>query len=84
MDPLLVFPDPAPPEIVQWLDLAGFPWKAVADEQILVWNRDAAGHVQRVVQGEDGADEPYADVPGFCRAVTLAELLERGAPTFDR
>ena len=28
--------------------------------------------------GEDGADEPYADVPGFCRAVKLAEVAEHG------
>lgn len=28
--------------------------------------------------GEDGANEPYADVPGFCRAVKLAEIAEHG------
>jgi type I restriction enzyme M protein len=28
--------------------------------------------------GEDGAGEPYADVPGFCRAVNLAEIAEHG------
>ncbi|MBI5333872.1 MAG: SAM-dependent DNA methyltransferase [Burkholderiales bacterium] len=28
--------------------------------------------------GEDGSDEPYADVPGFCRAVKLAEIAEHG------
>jgi type I restriction enzyme M protein len=28
--------------------------------------------------GEDGADQPYADVPGFCRAVKLAEIVEHG------
>ncbi|MGN6315884.1 type I restriction-modification system subunit M [Trinickia sp.] len=28
--------------------------------------------------GEDGADEPYADVPGFCRKVRLAEIAEHG------
>ncbi|MEZ2349551.1 type I restriction-modification system subunit M [Caballeronia sp. RCC_10] len=26
--------------------------------------------------GEDGTDEPYADVPGFCRSVKLAEIGE--------
>ena len=30
MEPLLVFPDPVPPEIAQGLDLAGYPWKAVS------------------------------------------------------
>ncbi len=28
--------------------------------------------------GEDGADEPYADLPGSCRAVKLAEIAEHG------
>ena len=28
--------------------------------------------------GETGSDEPYADVPGFCRAVKLAEIAEHG------
>jgi len=32
MEPLLLFPDPAPPELAQALDLAGYPWKAVGDE----------------------------------------------------
>jgi type I restriction enzyme M protein len=30
------------------------------------------------VDGESGADESYADVPGFCRAVRLAEIAENG------
>ena len=28
--------------------------------------------------GEADSDEPYADVPGFCRAVKLAEIAEHG------
>lgn len=31
MDPLLVFPSPAPPELAQALDMGGWTWKAVAD-----------------------------------------------------
>jgi len=37
----------------------------------------AAVHRWRA-DGEDGADEPYADVPGFCRSVRLAEIAEHG------
>lgn len=38
-----------------------------------------AGTVHRWRQdGEAGAQEPYADVPGFCRAVKLAEISEHG------
>src|SRR5205823_1350203 len=32
MEPLLLFPDPPPPELAQALDLGGYPWKAAADE----------------------------------------------------
>lgn len=28
--------------------------------------------------GEDGAEEPYVDVPGFCRAVKLSEIADHG------
>jgi type I restriction enzyme M protein len=28
--------------------------------------------------GENGADEPYADIPGFCRTVKLAEIADHG------
>ncbi len=31
MAPILVFPDPPPPELVQSLDMAGYAWKAVAN-----------------------------------------------------
>lgn len=30
MEPLLLFPDPAPPAVAQALDLSGYPWKAAA------------------------------------------------------
>ena len=32
MEPLLVYPDPVPPELAQSLDLAGYPWKGVTDD----------------------------------------------------
>jgi DNA-binding response OmpR family regulator len=32
MEPLLLYPDPPPPELAQALDLAGYPWKAAGDE----------------------------------------------------
>ena len=30
MEPLLLFPDPAPPELAQALDLGGYPWKSAS------------------------------------------------------
>ena len=32
MEPILIFPDPPPPELAQSLDLSGYPWKAASDE----------------------------------------------------
>jgi len=32
MEPVLIFPDPPPPELAQSLDLSGYPWKAAGDE----------------------------------------------------
>ena len=43
MEPLLVYPNPAPPVLAQCLDLAGYPWKAAG----------SADEVSRV-QPEDG------------------------------
>ena len=34
MDPILVYPDPPPPELAQSLDLAGYSWKAVANAAV--------------------------------------------------
>jgi DNA-binding response OmpR family regulator len=34
MEPLLIFPDPAPPVLAQALDLAGYPWKAAASPEV--------------------------------------------------
>tara|TARA_B100000579_G_scaffold144787_1_gene117491 strand:+ start:4836 stop:5516 length:681 start_codon:yes stop_codon:yes gene_type:complete len=57
MSPLLVYPDPPPPELAQSLDLAGFSWKAVcnstiADEESK--DQDWAGAV--IVADEDPND----------------------------
>jgi DNA-binding response OmpR family regulator len=32
MQPFLVFPNPAPPELIQMLDLTGWSWRAVSDD----------------------------------------------------
>src|SRR5579872_5419155 len=33
MEPLLLFPDPAPPAVAQCLDVCGYPWKAAGSAQ---------------------------------------------------
>jgi two-component system, OmpR family, alkaline phosphatase synthesis response regulator PhoP len=34
VEPLLLFPDPAPPALAQALDLSGYPWKAAATVEV--------------------------------------------------
>ncbi len=49
MEPLLVHPDPVPPELAQALDLAGYPWKAVADAEAATALEPAVGWAGAVV-----------------------------------
>jgi type I restriction enzyme M protein len=48
-----------------------------------VFDEEDVGRIAATVHrwradGEDGADEPYADMPGFCCAVKLAAIAEHG------
>ena len=70
MEPLLIFPDPAPPALAQALDLAGYPWKAAG-------TLDAASRVEP----EDGwsgaivvADEDPEGAFALCRALRKRDL----------
>ena len=74
MSPLLVYPDPPPPELAQSLDLAGFSWKAVAnsaiaDEQSM--DQDWAGAV--IV-----ADEEPNDAFAFARSLRKKSKPQQG------
>ena len=74
MSPLLVYPDPPPPELAQSLDLAGFSWKAVAnsaiaDEQSM--DQDWAGAV--IV-----ADEEPNDAFAFARFLRKKSKPQQG------
>ena len=74
MSPLLVYPDPPPPELAQSLDLAGFSWKAVAnsaiaDEQSM--DQDWAGAV--IV-----ADEEPNDAFAFARSLRNKSKPQQG------
>ena len=74
MSPLLVYPDPPPPELAQSLDLAGFSWKAVAnsliaDEQSL--DHEWSGAV--IV-----ADENPNDAFAFARSLRKKSKPQQG------
>jgi DNA-binding response OmpR family regulator len=70
MEPLLLFPDPAPPAVAQSLDLGGYPWKAAGTP-------DEAGSLEP----EDGwagavvsADEDPEGAFALCRALRKRDI----------
>ncbi|HMG26247.1 MAG TPA: response regulator transcription factor [Acidimicrobiia bacterium] len=70
-EPLLVFPDPPPALLAQTLDLAGYPWKAVANASIAAQNEPADGWSGAVVCGDEDPEGAF----GICRS-----LRKRDAP----
>src|SRR5206468_2325367 len=64
-EPLLVFPDPPPPLLAQTLDLAGYPWKAVATASVATQSEPTDGWAGAVVC----ADEDPEGAFGICRAL---------------
>jgi DNA-binding response OmpR family regulator len=68
VDPLLVWPDPPPPDLVRVLDLAGLPWTAVVDETAA---RD--GVWSGAIVTADGSVEGTAE-----RGLLMARVLRRG------
>ena len=65
MEPLLVFPDPAPLELAQALDLAGYDWKAVASESAATAAEPADGWSGAVIVADDDPETAFA----LCRAL---------------
>jgi DNA-binding response OmpR family regulator len=70
MEPLLIFPDPAPPELAQALDLAGYPWKAVADELSASRAEPDDGWAGAIVVA---ADDPEGGF-GLCRTLRKKDI----------
>jgi DNA-binding response OmpR family regulator len=76
MEPLLVYPDPAPPELAQTLDLAGYPWKAVPSPEAASRLEPADGWAGALVAVDRDPEGGWA----ICRSirkrdVPLAPLL---------
>lgn len=70
MEPLLVHPDPPPPELAQALDLAGYPWRAVADEASIDRSEPADGWAGAIVVADGSSESAFA----VCRAVRKRDL----------
>ena len=69
MEPLLIYPDPPVPELAQALDLAGYAWKAVADDQAATANEPDDGWGGAIVAADTDPDGAFA----VCRAIRKAE-----------
>jgi DNA-binding response OmpR family regulator len=65
MEPLLVFPDPPPPLLAQTLDLAGYPWKAVANASVASADEPSDGWAGAIVVAEDDPEGAF----GICRSL---------------
>jgi len=65
MEPLLLFPNPAPPELAQTLDLCGYPWKAVESPEAAVAEEPDDGWAGAVIVAAHDPDGAFA----MCRAL---------------
>ncbi|HEX6395002.1 MAG TPA: response regulator transcription factor [Acidimicrobiales bacterium] len=76
MEPLLIFPDPAPPLLAQALDLGGYTWKSVASPQVAERNEPDDGWSGAIVCADADPEGAFA----MCRSlrkrdIPLAPLL---------
>ena len=70
MEPLLVFPDPVPPDVAQALDLGGYPWKAVASAEAAVRLEPEDGWSGAVISAGQDPETAFA----LCRALRKRDL----------
>ena len=70
LEPLLVYPDPPPPELAQTLDLGAYPWKPIARADDASRNEPDAGWSGAIVVADTGAEDAFA----FCRQVRKRDV----------
>jgi DNA-binding response OmpR family regulator len=70
MEPLLLFPDPPPPELAQALDLSGYPWKAVGDEVAAARSEPNDGWAGAIVCADLDPEGAFS----ICRALRKRDL----------
>jgi DNA-binding response OmpR family regulator len=70
MDPIVVYPDPPPPELARTLDLAGYAWKAATSAEDAVKLEPAGGWAGAVVMADEDADGAWA----FCRGLRKRDV----------
>jgi DNA-binding response OmpR family regulator len=70
VEPLLVFPEPAPPEVVTALEGAGYPHKAVADERGAAALEPDDGWAGAVICADSDPEAAFA----LCRSLRKRDL----------
>ena len=70
MEPLLLFPDPAPPLIAQALDLGGYPWKSVASPAVAERVEPDDGWSGAIICADTDPEGAF----GMCRALRKRDL----------
>ncbi len=70
MEPLLISPDPAPPELSQALDMAGYPWKAAATKEAAARAEPEDGWSGAVVCSNVDPEGAFA----LCRALRKRDV----------
>jgi len=70
MEPLLIYPDPPPPELAQALDLGGYPWKPGGDELSAQRSEPDDGWAGAIVCADRDAEGAFA----LCRALRKRDI----------
>jgi DNA-binding response OmpR family regulator len=70
MEPLLIFPDPAPAALAQALDLAGYPWKAAGSSEAADRLEPEEGWSGAIVGADEDPDGAFA----LCRSLRKRDL----------
>jgi DNA-binding response OmpR family regulator len=70
VEPLLIYPDPAPPALAQALDLAGYPWKAVSSTEAADRSEPDDGWAGAIVCADTDPDSAFA----MCRGLRKRDL----------
>ncbi|MGH9244702.1 MAG: response regulator transcription factor [Acidimicrobiales bacterium] len=60
MDPVLVYPDPAPRELALALDLCGYPWKSVGSDRVALEQAPDGGWAGAVVAANADPEGAFA------------------------
>ncbi len=70
MEPLLLFPDPPPPELAQALDLAGYPWKAVGSAEAATTLAPDDGWAGAIICADEQPEAAFA----LCRTLRKVDV----------